>query len=193
MTGQTPEVRPVVDVERGLRPRLSRQGERLQNRRLRARVRQVCASGHHRPRFGDEAGVDILLAQRHVRAIGPVEDQRKLLLVADAQKHQRRQTLRVRLHPAHIHALARQFLADEAPHMLIPNPRDQGRPQAQPRRARRDIRRGPADIFLERPHVLQPSPDLLAIEIDRASANGDHVKRLHQSAPSIVRSGAGGP
>ena len=55
------------------------------------RMAQMRARGQDRARIGDERGVDIGLAQRHVRAVLPVEDQRELVRVADPEQHQRRQ------------------------------------------------------------------------------------------------------
>jgi hypothetical protein len=34
-----------------------------------------------------------------------------------------------------------------------------------------------ADVFLERPHILQPPADLRAVKVDRGAADGDDVKR----------------
>ncbi len=63
------------------------------------------AGRHHRARFGDEGGVDVVDAQRHVGAILAIEDQRELLLVANAEQHQRRQPLRIGPDAAHVDAL----------------------------------------------------------------------------------------
>ena len=98
VAGDAPEVRAVVDVERGPRAVLARERQRLQHRRLGARVAEVRAGGEHRARLGDEALVDVVLGQPHVGAVLAVEDQRKALVVADAEDHQRGQPLGIDLH-----------------------------------------------------------------------------------------------
>jgi hypothetical protein len=45
VAGEAPEVRAVVDVERGARAVLAGEAQRLQDRRLGARVRQMRAGG----------------------------------------------------------------------------------------------------------------------------------------------------
>ena len=179
MPRKPPEVRPVVDVERGLRAVFAGQPQRLQDRRRGAGMRQMRAGRHDRPRRGDEAFVDVILAQGHVGAVFPVEDQRKLLVVADPQKDQRRQPFGVGLHPPHVDALARQLLADEAAHVFVADAGDERGLQPQPRGPRRDVGGAAANVFLEGGHVFEPAANLAAVEVDRCAPDGDHVKCLH--------------
>ncbi len=182
---QPPEVRAVVDVERDLQPMLPREGQRLQHRRFGARVGKMRAGHHQRPGGGDERLVDVVLAKCHVGAILAVEDQRELMLVADAEQHQSRQPLRVGLDALNVHAFARQLLADEAAHMLVADPRDDRRPEAQPRCAGRDVGGRAADIFGERAHILKPPADLRAVEVDGGAADGDDIERFHDVSPAL--------
>ncbi len=62
----------------------------------------------------DEGRVDVGFAQRHVGAVAPVEQQREVLEVADAEEGEPGQPRGVQAHAAHVDALARQRLADEA-------------------------------------------------------------------------------
>jgi hypothetical protein len=75
-------------------------------------------------------------------------------------------------------ALANELLADEVAHLLRADPGDQRRLQAESRRADGDIGGAAADGFGEASDVLEPTADLLAIEIDRRTADGDQVKHL---------------
>lgn len=70
----------------------------------------------------------------------------------------------------------RQLLDDESAHMLVADTGDDGAFQAQSRRAAGDVGGASADIFAERPHVLQAAADLGAVKIDAGSANGDDVQ-----------------
>ncbi len=53
------------------------------------------AGPEQRPGRGNEIAVDVLRGDRHVGAVGPIEDVRKGLPVANAQDHQRGQALGV--------------------------------------------------------------------------------------------------
>ena len=182
MPGHAPEIRAIVDIQRRLRPVLPRQFQRLQHRRPRARMRQMRPRRQNRPRLTDEALVDILLGQPHIRAILAIEDQRETVLIPDPQNDQRRQPLRIHLHPANIHALAHQLLTNEPPHMLVADTRDDGGLQPEPRRPAGNIRRRATDILAERPHVLQPATNLVAIQVNRRTTNRDKVQGFHATA-----------
>ena len=54
----------------------------------------------------NQRGINIILAQRHIRTIFAVEYQRKLFPVANAQQYQRRQPVRVGHNTPHINAFA---------------------------------------------------------------------------------------
>ncbi len=136
----------------------------------------MCPGDGHTSGRRDESRIDIVFAQRHVGAIRAVEDQRKLLLIADAQQHQRGQPRGIGPDRRHIDALAHQFLADEPAHMLIANAGDQRRFQPQPGGAGGHVGGRAADVFLKRPHVFQPPADLRAVKIDRGSTDGDQIK-----------------
>ena len=183
VAGDAPEVRAVVDVERGPRAVLAGELQRLQHRRLGARMAEMGPGCEHRPGLGDEALVDVLLGQPHVGAVLAIEDQREPLVVADAEDDQRGQPLGVDLHPAGVHALAGQLLDDEAAHVLVADPGDHCGLQPQPRRAAGDVGRRAPDVLRERAHVLEPPADLVAVEVDRRPADGDEVQRLRHQAP----------
>ena len=115
--------------------------------------------------------------QRHVGAVGAVEDHRRDAFVLDRQQHQRGQPLRVGGDALDRHALARQLLADEAAHLLVADAGDQRR--LRPSRAvpmAMLAGQPPTDLAKER-DILQPRADLLAVEIDRGAADGDDVER----------------
>ena len=89
-------------------------------------------------------------------------------------------------------ALADHLLADEAAHGLVADAGDEARSQAQPRGADGDVGGAAADRLGEGRHVLQPSADLLAVEIDRGAADGDDIQnRLHGIPPATGLSEAG--
>ena len=134
------------------------------------------AGDHHRPRRSDELGCEIGGTERHVGAVLAKEDERKCLAIANAQDHQRRQSLPVGDEMARVDALAPQLLADETAHGFIADPRQQRRSQAEPCRADGDIGRTAADIFVEARHVLEAPADLAAIEIDGYPSDGDEVE-----------------
>jgi hypothetical protein len=194
MSGHPPEVRAIVDIQRRPRTMTPRHAQRLQDRGFGSRMGQMRSGGQNGTRAGNEIFVDIGLGQGHIGAVLAIEDQRKATVVADAQQNQRGQAVRIGCHTAHVHALALQLFADEAAHMLIPDPCDHGRFQTQPRGATGNVGGRSADIFRERAHVFQPAADLLAVKIDRGPADRDHVKRLHvlprecAQVPSVVRS-----
>ena len=127
---------------------------------------------------GDQILVDVGLAQGRIGAVLAVEDEREGVLVADAQDHQCGQPLRVGDDAAHVHALARALLLDEAAHMLVADAGDQRRAQAEPGGADRDVGGTAADIFGEARHVLEPAAHLLAVEVDRGAADRDDVELL---------------
>jgi hypothetical protein len=113
--GETPEDRPIVDVEHQPAARrldrfgrLHAGGEHIGPRQMRA-VDQQRAGG------GDMVRVDIVRAQRHVGAILAVEDQGKAFRAADAEDRERGQPFGIIDHPLGIDAFAHQLLADETP------------------------------------------------------------------------------
>ena len=61
-------------------------------------------------------------------------------------------------------------------HVLGADPGDQARAEPQPGAADGNVRWTTADRLGERVHVLQPAADLLAVEVDRRTADGDHVE-----------------
>jgi len=89
----------------------------------------------------------VVLAERRVRAVLPVEDQRKPLAVADPEENERRQALRH--HSARLDALARELLKNEAAHVLVSDAGDQTALQSQPGRAAGDVRRRASDVLVE--------------------------------------------
>ena len=134
MPREAPQVRPVVEVEDRPGARLPRQIQRPQGRGLGPGMRQVGAGGQDTARLGDEVRVDVVRRQRHVGAVLAVEDQRKPLLVPDAEQHQGRQAMRIGDDAPDVHPFGLQLLADEAAHVLVADPRDDRGLQAEPSR-----------------------------------------------------------
>jgi hypothetical protein len=85
MARKAPEIRAVIDVERRARTMSAGDPQCLQHRRLCPQVAEMRPRRHDRTRLRDESLLDVVFAQRHVCAIGSVEDQRELLLVANAE------------------------------------------------------------------------------------------------------------
>ena len=189
---EAPEIGPVVDVEDRLRAACAGEVDRLERRGLGARVRDVGAGGEHAAGLGDEVGIDVPGREPHVRAVLAVEDERELLLVADAQQHQRGQALGVGDDAPHVDAFGLQLLADEAAHVLVADARDHRRFHAEPRGAGRRVGGRAADVLVERAHVLQAAADLAAVEIDRRAPDGDEVQGPHHadSAETIFSAGS---
>ena len=119
MARDPPEVRAIVDVERGLQTRCAGDLQRLDSRGFHLGVRQMGARGHDRARLADEVWVDVIHRQPHIRAILAIEDQWELFLIANPQQHERRQPLGVSLYATRIDTFAFKFLADVATHVLV--------------------------------------------------------------------------
>jgi hypothetical protein len=96
------------------------------------------------------------------------------------------QPFRVGRHPIHIHAFALELLADEPAHMLVAYSRDQTRLQPEPGRPAGDIRRRTADIFVERPHVFEPSTNLRTIQINARASDGVMTSRVFIPCTTIT-------
>jgi hypothetical protein len=187
VAGEAPEVGAVVDVERGAPAALAGEAERLQHRRLGARVAEVGAGGDDGAGVGDQRSVDVVLAERHVGAVLAVEDQREALLVADAEDDEGGQPLGVGDHAAGVDAFGGQGLADEAAHVLVADAGDQRRAEAEAGGAGGDVGGRAADVLVEARHVLEPAADLRAVEVDRGPADGDEVERLGHAFPSLAQ------
>ena len=164
---EAPEIGPIVDIEDRLRAARAGQIDRPQRCGLGARVRDVRARRQHAAGLSDEVGIDIVGRERHVRAVLAVENERELLLVTDAEKHQGRQTLGIGDDAAYVDPFCLQLLADEAAHVLVADAGYDRRLQAEPRGAGRRVGGRAADVLVERPHVLQAAADLAAVEVDR--------------------------
>src|SRR5690606_20671415 len=81
-------------------------------------------------------------------------------------------------HAPRIDTLFFELLADEPAHMLVSDPRDDSRAQAESRAAGRDVRRRAADIFGKGGHVFQPTAGLLAVEVDRRTPDRDEIEHF---------------
>ncbi|MNS43811.1 hypothetical protein D3C72_762310 [compost metagenome] len=183
MAGHTPEIGAVIDIERGLCAIFAGEFQCFQHRRFRFRMRQMRAGGADAACLGDESGIDIVFAERHVGTVFTIEDQRELVLVANAEQHQRGQPLRVRLHAAHVDAFTHQLFADEAAHMLVADTGDDGAVEPQARSAGGNIGGRAADIFGKGGHVLQTAADLRAVQIDRRAPDRDKIKFFQKLPP----------
>ena len=177
VAGEAPQDRAVVDVEHHLAAVRVGEPHRLARGGVQAGRAEMRAGDDDGLGRGDQALVDVGLGQGRVGTVLAVEDERERVLVADAQDHQRRQPLRVGDDPADVHPFPRALLLDEPAHMLVADPGDQGRAQAEPGGADGDVGGAAADILGEARHVLEPPADLLAIEVDRGAADRDDVER----------------
>ncbi len=125
----------------------------------------------------DVGFVEIAFVDRHVGAIVAVEHQWKRIPVFDAEQDQRRQAARIDAHATRVAALAFEGFEQKAPHVIVSDARQHGRLEAQPRAAKRDVCRRPAQIFREARHVLEPRADLLRVEVDREPSQANDVPR----------------
>jgi hypothetical protein len=125
------------------------------------------------------------MAAADAMKLSSIEDQREGILVPDAENHERGEALLIGDNAARRDALALHLLTDEAAHGLVAYAGHEARFQAEPSRADGDVRGAPADRLGEGGHVLQPTTHLLAVEIDRGAANGDHIQGwLHAIPPA---------
>ena len=138
----------------------------------------------HRLRRADETGIDVGLAERHVGAVLAIEDQRKGVLAFDREEDERGQSLLVDAHAGRDHALAAELLEDETAHLLVADPGDDGRAQAETGGADGDVGRRAADGLGKGGDVFQAGADLLAVEIDGGAADGDDVEGGFHSVTS---------
>ncbi len=138
---------------------------------------------------GDVGLVDVAFVERAVGAIVAIEDQRKRLVVANAENDERGQAPGIGVNARHVDAFAGALLADEAAHVLVADPRDQAALQPQARGSDRDVGRAAADRLGKARHVLETPADLRAVEVDRRTADGDDVEgRIGQAGQ--LRKGA---
>ena len=182
MAGKAPEIGAIVDVEHDLAAVPAHQLHRLALRGFGTGPGEMRAGDDDGTGLGDEGGVDIAFLQRHVGAVLAVEQQREGLVALDREDGERGQAFRVGLETVEIDALAGELLAQETSELLVADAGQQGRAQAKPSGADRDIGGAAADRFGEGGDILQPRADLLAVEIDRSAADGDDVERLRRSA-----------
>jgi hypothetical protein len=136
-----PEVRAVIDIERGLNSGLAGDPQRLEHGSLGACVAQVRSRHHDRPCGPDQILLDVVLTEGHVGAILAIKDEREVLPVTDTEDDKGRQALGVHLHTARVDPLARKLFDDESPHVLVAHSGDHSGRQSEPRRATGDIRR----------------------------------------------------
>ncbi len=146
---QSPQDRPVVDVEDHTAAICLDSPRGAQARREHAGRGEMRAVDQDRARGREICFIEILLAKRHIGAIFAVKNQRKGLAIADPEHDQGRQARRVGVHAAHIDALAHQFFANEAPHMIGADPRQKSRFQSESCRRNRGIGGAAADVLGE--------------------------------------------
>ena len=190
MTRQPPQVRPIVDVEHDLAAILLGDLDSLALRSFGIVAREMRAGDHDRACRLDEILVHIFRRQRHVGAVGAVEDHRRDAFILDRKQHQRRQPFRVGDDAAGRHALALHLFLDVAAHLLVADTRDDAGFEAEPRRADGDVRRAAADRFGEGADILQPRPNLLTVEVDGCTPyryNVESSGRGHGPVPPKIR------
>ena len=103
-----------------------------------------------------------------------------MLAVAYSQDHQRRKAIWILVDAASVDSLTTKLFDNEAAHVIRTDAGEQRRVQAEPGCTDRRIGRAAADIFGERGHVLEPSADLLAIQVNTRPTDGNKIKRLFQ-------------
>ncbi len=113
---------------------------------------------------------------RHVGAVLAQEDQRKRVLVLDAEHDRAGQARRVDADVADVAAFARDRLDQETPQPVVADARDQRGLEAQARAAERGVRRRAAQVLGEAGDILEAGADLLRVEIDRETAEADDVE-----------------
>ena len=95
MPGQTPEVGAIIDVEYHLAAMCLGNADRLFLCGLTIGAREVGAGNNNRTRRGNVRLINIVFRQRHVCAIGAIENHRRNALGLHRQQHQRSQALLV--------------------------------------------------------------------------------------------------
>jgi hypothetical protein len=173
---EAPEIWSVIDVPGHPTAGVPRRAHGLHRHGIGGGGGEVGAGDAHGTGGGDEGLVHVRFAQRHVGAVLAVEHEGEIGLVAHAEQDEGTQPLGIGAHAAQVDALATELLADEAAHGLVAYRRDQARSQTEPGRADGGVGGAAAHRLGEGAHVLQAAADLLAVEIDRRSADGDHVE-----------------
>src|ERR1700723_3475891 len=176
MAGQTPKVRTVVDVEDDTVARGLGNPDRFELRRGGIRLRKVSARHEDGARASYECLIDVLFAKSSVGAILPIENERISMLAGHAEKHERRQSARIRRDAAGRDPLALQLFNHESTHRLIAYTCDQRGAQTQARSADRNIGRAAADGLFEAQHVLEAAAELLSVEIDAGASDRDQIQ-----------------
>ncbi len=177
VAGKAPEVGAVVDVEHHLTAIGLGDADRLALGGIAVGFREMRAGNDDGARRADKVFVDVVFAERHVGTVGAHEDHWRDTLVLDRQQHQGGQPFLVGGDALYRDALAYQLFADEAAHLLVANAGEQRRAQAEPRGADRNVGRAAADRLGEGGDVFEARADLLAVKVDRCTANGDDVER----------------
>ncbi len=115
-------------------------------------------------------------AQPHVGAVVAVEDVREGICVADGKEHECREALFVGGHVADIHAFARERLADETAVVLVADARDHRRPESEAGGSDGGVGGRAAEILGESRDVFQPAAELLAVKVDRGTAQAGDIE-----------------
>src|SRR6185437_127914 len=135
------------------------------------------AVDEHRGCAGDEGRIDVFLAERHVRAVLSIEEEWKAPLVTNAQNGEGGEPARIRDDAAHLDAAADELLADEAPEMIVAHAGEESGMQPEPRGTDRRVRWAAPHVLGEGSHVLEPTADLLAVEVHGGPSDRDQVER----------------
>ena len=183
---QAPEIRPIVDVEGDLSAVRLGVADRKVLRGGGVGFGEMSAGHHDRFRARDIGLLDVVFVERAVGAIVAIEDERESLVVANTEHHERSQPRRVGLDARHVDAFARALLADEAAHVLVSDARDEAALQAKTRRSDCDIGWAAADRLGEARHVLEPSANLRAVEVDGRAAYRDDIERGIRHAGKLL-------
>src|ERR1022692_3273267 len=114
MAGETPKVRTVVNVEDDTIARGLGNPGGFVLRRGGRRLRKVSARNEDGARASYECLINVVFAKSSVGAILPIENERKGMLAGHAEKHERRQSARIRRDAAGSDPLALQLFNHES-------------------------------------------------------------------------------
>ncbi|MCY1295121.1 hypothetical protein D9M70_444470 [compost metagenome] len=178
MAGKTPEVRTVVDVEDDPGAAFLGKAHGLALGRIGVRLGKMRAGNQDGAGRADKVFRNVVFAERVVGAVVAIEEQREGLVVFDREDGERRQPLRIGDDAARLDAFTDELLTNEAAHLFVADAGQQRRLETQAGRADRDVAGAATDRLGETRNVFKPRADLLAVEIDRGSADGDQVERL---------------
>ena len=174
--GEAPQHRTIIDIENRPHVVLARAIEREIADAIDVLRGEMRAGDQQRAALRDVRLLDLGIADRHVGAVLAQEDQRKRVLVLDAENDRCGQSIRVDADVADVAAFPRDGFGEEAPHRIVADARNQSCVEAEPRTTECGIRRRAAEILREARHVFQSRTDLLRVEVDAEASEADDIE-----------------